>query len=574
MQGRQLGSLILTLVCCHAAASNVVWRQPLAEEVKWSQLTSTGTLIVAGKRSLVHVDTGSGKSLWRRDDLGALAPFNVRLVPGLPYVVISEHVGKLPPKSQLTVLDFETGETIWETGITIGSNLGGYPIPERALAIFVREITGAKGIKPGTYVSAHKLETGEEIWSLRIGGVGALPLHASDDSGFLSNRDLGGHPSPLLVGDYFILPAGDLYAFDIAKGEQVWRFKLKGGHPSLKRTYASPVLADGVLYATGKNRVYALSPVTGEELWSAKIGNAAMPQLEIVGDLLVGRLGGTFSDGKKLTQLKPFGAFVLQRDDGATRWIWKKGKNSITNFEVMTSRAEVVLADKSKLYALDLNAEKKPKVVYELKLEFKRSMGAADVAAKSLGAVGGFLGGGLAGAAKGLGGGSDRSDPPLEVDRLGDLLIVRGESHVLAHDLATRRNTWSIEFAPPGMNSFALIAMGAVTATAALGQLARPTSMYGSTMDNSVLGSITRMTGAFERAVGERFAASEESERLAFFLTNQEQGLELVGINLRDGSEVGSIPMADKEPQFMVDAIGRRVYYFNTGGAELVAYSF
>jgi hypothetical protein len=88
------------------------------------------------------------------------------------------------------------------------------------------------------------------------------------------------------------------------------------------------------------------------------------------------------------------------------------------------------------------------------------------------------------------------------------------------------------------MNSFALIAMDAVTATAALGQLAGPTSMCGSTVDNSVLGSITRMTGAFERAVAERFAASEESERLAFFLTTQEQGLELVGINLRDGSEV------------------------------------
>ena len=41
-----------------------------------------------------------------------------------------------------------------------------------------------------------------------------------------------------------------------------------------------------------------------------------------------------------------------------------------------------------------------------------------------------------------------------------------------------------------------------------------------------------------------------------------------------DGSEVGSIPMADKEPQFMVDAIGRRVYYFSAGGGELVAYSF
>ena len=36
----------------------------------------------------------------------------------------------------------------------------------------------------------------------------------------------------------------------------------------------------------------------------------------------------------------------------------------------------------------------------------------------------------------------------------------------------------------------------------------------------------------------------------------------LVGVGLVDGSEIGNIPMAEKEPQFMDDAIGRRVFYF------------
>jgi hypothetical protein len=47
----------------------------------------------------------------------------------------------------------------------------------------------------------------------------------------------------------------------------------------------------------------------------------------------------------------------------------------------------------------------------------------------------------------------------------------------------------------------------------------------------------------------------------------------LIGIDLASGDEVGRIPMRDKEPQFMVDAIGSRVYHFKDK-TELLAYNF
>ena len=59
-----------------------------------------------------------------------------------------------------------------------------------------------------------------------------------------------------------------------------------------------------------------------------------MPQLEMVGSLLVGRLGGAFSNGKDLVQSKPFGAFVVDTASGNLAWKWTKAKDSVTNMRV------------------------------------------------------------------------------------------------------------------------------------------------------------------------------------------------------------------------------------------------
>jgi hypothetical protein len=227
----------------------------------------------------------------------------------------------------------------------------------------------------------------------------------------------------------------------------------------------------------------------------------------------------------------------------------------------------VLLADKSKLYALNVNAGKRGEVVYEQNLEFKRKLGAADVAAKGLGAVGGFLGGGIAGGIKGLAGGGDRADPPLDIERYGDQAIIRAQYHVLAYNLANRATDWSIEFAPPGMNPFALIAMGAVTATMIAGDVQSQGPGY-NTFDSTMA-----IASGFQSAVAARYAAAQAERNVSFFLTREEEGLALVGINLRSGEEVGRIPMEEKEPQFMVDAIGSRVYYFRNKN-ELLAYDF
>jgi len=563
-------ALIFALSCAISYAQDPVFDHELPDEMKWSKVTPVGSLMVGGEKYLAHYQA-DGEQLWIRDDVRNLASFSVRIVPGLPYVVISELISKIPPKSNLQVLDLMTGETIWETGETSGSNLGGFAMPETNSVVFIRDISGEKGLKAGTYISKYDLANGNEIWQTRIGAIGTLKRHNIDDNGFISGQDLSGHPAPIVMDDSFLLFAGDIYSFNLESGALQWHYKLKAFHPTLKRTYARPILDGEILYAAGPKNVVALNVADGTEIWKTKVAKAAIPQLELSDGLLVGRYGGSFSDGKKIAQLKPFGAFALSASDGKKNWDWKKAKDSITNLVVAPDANRVAFADKKYLYGMELNASKAVFANKE-KLEFKRKMGTADVAAKGLGAVGGFLSGGLGGAAGSMAGG-DRSDPPLDVSLYGNTVVVRGQFHVLGYDVDNRTTAWSVEFAPPGMSGLALVAMSAVTAGASYGNAigSRGSSSYSTA--NAYASSTNNINKAFQGMVSSRFAASESDSNVGFFLTKEDDDRFLVGLDMRTGERVGAIPMKEKEPNFMVDAIAGRVYYF-ADNSRIAAYDF
>ncbi|MGR3344141.1 MAG: outer membrane protein assembly factor BamB family protein [Paracoccaceae bacterium] len=566
------GLLLALLVGICASATEISWQQTLSEENTWSRLNYAGTLLVASENALAHYDPATGDRMWLRDDLRKLAQFNVRDINGTPFLAVNQPLGNIPPKSQLQVLNIATGETLWDTGVVAGYALGGYPVPNKDLLVLAANLQGGNGTKAGIYLIGLTLTSGEEKWRTRLGGAGSVPVYNSDTSGFIPVPDFSGHPQPVITDNTFVLVAGDLFAVDINTGEEKWRFKLKAS-TALKQTYAQPLLVDGVLYAVSKDSMYAIDMATGNEKWKAKIGKSTMPQIEMVNNLIVGRMGGTFSNGKDIVQKKPFGAFAVDTTTGMVAWKWTKAKDSVTNLRILPEQGLVMLADKKKLYALELNAQKKGKVVYQEDLEFKRKMGSADLAAKGIGAAGGFLGGGLAGGFKSLGGGGDRGDPPLDIELYEDQLIIRAQFHVLAHNIQERMTDWSIEFAPPGMSPFALVAMGAITAFVAVESAGPTRAAGGGWTSQSMLDSTLAISNSFEAAVTARYAAAEKGKNNAFFLTKEEEGMLLVGIDLSSGEEVGRIPMAEKEPQFMVDAIGSRVYYFKDK-TELVAYDF
>ena len=563
----RLVALLVSLTATVAAADEL-WRTPLPQEAEWSRVTWTGSLLVGGKDTLTHIN-GDGAVLWSRDDLGRLAPFNVQTVPGSDALLVNRLVSKIPPKSQLTVVAQSTGETIWATDEVIGNNLGAYPVLERQMVIFARDAAQA-GQKAGSYLSALDLTSGEVKWETRVGRVGSLPVHVSDAGGFIPATDLSGHPQPVVVGDTFLLQAGNLFAVDLESGELKWEYKLKAHNAALKNAYAQPIVHDGTIYAAGARQVVALDLATGAPQWTAKVSNAPMPELRRMGDSIVVRYGGVFSNGKTMVAQKPFGLAVVDASSGAVRWEWKKAKDSVTNLGLVADSGMAVIADKSKLYAFDINGRKGNPAITE-KLEFKRKMGNAELAAKGLGAVGGLMSGGLAGGLRGAMAGGDRSDPPVDVTVDGSDVIVRGQYHVMAFNVDSKSSPWSIQFAPPGVNSLALLAAGAVTTAASVG--GAQGAWASPSQQRRWSQSVTDLSGSLQDMAARRFSTSERARNVAFFLTKDKKEMRLVGIDLTTGEEVGTVAMTEKSPLFTVDPVTNTVFHLEDATA-VVAHTY
>lgn len=111
-------------------------------------MSDAGVLITASDKGLVVFGPG-GKVLWSRDDLDDLAPFNVTPIAGSPYLVVSEHEGKIPPKARLQIIEQETGQvafllTVEEKkkllvgiDLTNGQEVGEIPMSEKEPSFMV-----------------------------------------------------------------------------------------------------------------------------------------------------------------------------------------------------------------------------------------------------------------------------------------------------------------------------------------------------------------------------------------------------------------------------------------------------
>lgn len=564
-------------------ATEPKWQQTLPSDYSWSQITETGSLLVSTQKSLLNINPADGSVIWQRDDMGELSPFNVSAIAGTPLMLINKHAGTLPPKTQLQVINSQTGKSLWDSGIFQATNLIAIPIPSHNLVLYAADHTGGTpwgqsrtDLKPGTYISGIKMDTGEIVFDTRLDSLRKAVRHPSDNSGgWIPDMDLNGHPAPVVEGDFIYLPFTGLVALNLRSGKIQWETTFKTAHNGLKLTTARPIIEGDVIYTSGAGHIYAINKTTGNILWDEKVGrNYLIPELLIVGDQVVGRIGGSFSNGKKISQQKPFGVVALNRQDGRKRWLWKKGKKGMTNLAYLEKRNWIVVADRNKLYALNLSAKKKPKIDETMELEFKRSMGSVEMAAKGATVGSGLLSGGLLG---GIQGGlkafdtSAQEDPPTNISQLGEDLVVRAQYHLLSFRGETMEIEYSIEFKPPGVNGLALAAMGAVTALNTLGNAGMHSS-WGTR--NMALDNALSVSGAFEGAVAQRYAASEQAENLAFFLTTaKESGLQLLGINLDSGEEVGAVPMTEKEPEFMIDNVMNVVYYVKEG-KQLMAYPF
>ncbi|WP_026379025.1 outer membrane protein assembly factor BamB family protein [Afifella pfennigii] len=160
---------------------------------------------------------------------------------------------------ELVALDPATGGRVWTYDL-------------RAPARSAPTAAGGKAyvVTQTNVLHAVNLADGTEAWSYP-----GIP----ENAGVLSGA------SPAVVGNTVIVPysSGEVIAFNADKGELQWadaviRSTRTLAVSGLTDVAASPVVYDGVVYATGvSGRTIAVSLRTGDRIWEQNIGAAATP---------------------------------------------------------------------------------------------------------------------------------------------------------------------------------------------------------------------------------------------------------------------------------------------------------
>jgi hypothetical protein len=201
---------------------------------------------------------------------------------------------------------------------------------------------------------------------------------------------------------------------------------------------------------------------------------------------------------------------------------------------------------------------------FRLPLEFKRDIGASDVTSAGVKALTGGLGGMLSAGAK-LAVGKDRQDPPVSVVKTETgQIVIRGQQHILSFDPAKKEISWSLFYAAPGASGLGIAMVAAVSAFSALSYQVSAAS--GATSATSASRNITNQFARMDKYLDKRFSKSKSSQKNAYILTNvsdgQEQGVGVMAINLETGETSDQVVFDEKEPEYMVDELGGRLYHF------------
>jgi len=564
------GLVAVALLAAPALASTQLWSKKLEQDVEWHKVTALGTVLLGTTDSLAALKPDTGEIAWKRDDLKKVAEANVDEIWGTPLLVVGDNQGSMMTKTKVVALDIATGQTLWQSDELRGVTVAVEPIYPKGYLLAVT--VSANAAKSKLDFTALDMVTGKVKWQ---GGMeDKVDLHLSEASGRIVQKfDLSGHQSPVLEGDALYFTLAGLHRYNADTGALVWKLEYDVTAGTIKRGNAQVALDADTIYTSAKGVLRAVDKATGQLKWTSKDFGGAIAETHLDGDVLYGRLGGTFYDkvAKEWERKKPFGVVAVDKRTGTMIWRYDDAKDSITNMYFVEDSPTILIADAKNLIGLDRGAKGNAKEAFKVKLEFKDKIGAGDIAAGAAK----FLLGGL----KGLSSGSGKeADAPLAITKWGDgPPVVRGKQHLLAFDPKTKQIAWSVQYGAPGSSGLMKGFMFALSALSYTMNTAVAASTYMGTSENTWAnnGRQDAIKG-YSEVAAKRFNATQATDRYTYILTTvqegEQKGAGLVGVRMDTGKSDRRLLLKDKEPKYRVDEVEGRVFVV-TDDNTLTAYS-
>ena len=276
----------------------LLWRFSVGGEVHDTPLVTEGVVYVNSSRGrrLYALDPANGDVLRTYEVDGSIAS-TPALAEGVAYIVTG---------NGLSALDVETGELIW----FYPDQISLWPFVSTPVVIdgivFTAIATTINGRSVGMVI-ALDATTGDRIWKYEVPGsvsavrvANGIVIFFEDPNQWQRDRVIAldaqtGKPvwryiiihrdpditsAPTVnAGVVFVASTMDVFALDANSGDYLWRYRFqrevklddsRSGFPPWKRTVTAPVAGQGVVYAAGRERLYALDSATGAPVAEAR----------------------------------------------------------------------------------------------------------------------------------------------------------------------------------------------------------------------------------------------------------------------------------------------------------------
>lgn len=577
-------SIFLTaLLFASVSAETPIWS---FKGSKWYAMMETGNVMVGLPTGLTMLDGATGKSLWQRADLGEIKETEYTELPGTPLILISDNSGWAQRKTKLYALDTLTGTTVWQSEKMLGFTVNVSPVYKRDMIVFLT-IRDNRMNKDKPDIFALKMSTGELLWQneysekVDLYGVekkkrsGTSAMFLGSGGGASDRFDLGGENPPIFDGDSMYMTYAGLHRYNLSDGQLAWKTLYDVTDGSLKNTNGQAIVDGDMIYTSAQGIIRAIDKTSGAVKWTTKdFGKGGIAEMQLLGDVIYGRMGGQFFSAKKGEWQKksPIGVVALNKISGSTNWIYEGAKNSITNMMILPDDNVMLVGDEKNLIGLDLSSQGKVKEAYKIPLKFKFKVGAAATAGK----VAAIAFGGVGGMFKK---GADTTDEPISLVRQENgTVVARGRQHLLAFDPRTKSIAWSTKFDAPGIDGWQSIVMTALTITAAVLSQSVEAGYSQQGNYNSAFrenNNFLNLMQSYQRFMSTKYSGARASGNIYYMLTTikgkEEKGSGLVGVNMLSGKAVNQIIFKDKSPDYEVDEAAGRLFNMNKG--DLSAYN-
>jgi len=517
----------LVFFCVGASfAGEMLWQIKTDKDINWRRLTDLGSLVYATDDGLYCLDPKSGENLWKKeeDTFKKIQEGQVEFIPATPILLMDIKKGKGNITGTLCALNISDGSVVWSTGEQKGMGIGAFPNYERGEIVY---FMNDEKLKPVLYV--YDITNGTQKVFKEQFDDDRFEVFEVPGSGIVFKKfSVAGNQRPVFEGDYAYLAFPKPMKVDLNTGAIVWKCADGGVKKTQPKDGMAQMISDGsALYVPNEDKLYAIDCATGAVKWQTK----GLPKW----------VGQIVEDGEGLIlkgdDSKSGDGFVLRvaRADGA--FLWKdpyKYKDSSCNMLIDGER--ILLVADGKLQSVDKASGKKTS---ELKLkdaDFKETVNSLDL----------------------------RDEGLLLQATQGACLLDKDGSKAV----------WAKTLEAPGSSGWMKLAAAAVSSLDYMANASVAMNTYRGTLDNARANkNMNSSFGSFMEEMSKRFTATASGEQWMFVLTNLDGGPGLAALNLKTGQVDAEVLLKDKKPDYQIDELGKRVFYFKDKN-ELQCYKF